>query len=115
MVVAERAGDGRAAVEILVDEGADDIALETLLLIDDIVRDAQVLGDAAGVVDVIEAAAAAGLGRVRDAVLAGEASLVPELEGQADDGVSTLGEHGRNRRGIDSSGHGYGDGGWLGH
>ena len=43
------------------------------------------LGDAAGVVDIIQRTAAAGLGCVGDAVLAGEARLVPELEGEADD------------------------------
>ena len=55
MVVAERAGDGRASGEILVDEGADDVALEALLLVDDVVGDVEVLGDAAGVVDVVDA------------------------------------------------------------
>ena len=85
VVVAQRAGDGRAAGEVLVDEGPHDIALEALLLVDDVVGNAQVLGDAAGVVDIIERTAAAGLGRVGDAVLAGQAGLVPKLEGQADD------------------------------
>ena len=117
VVVAERAGDGRAAVEILRDEGADDVLLEAGLLVDDVVGDAEVLGDAAGVVDVIQRAAAAGLGCIGNAVLAGQAGLVPELEGEADDralriggAVVLVGEHGRNRRGVDSSGHGYGDG-----
>ena len=54
VVVAERARDGRAPGEIFVDEGADDIVLEALLLVDDVIGDAQVLGDAAGVVDVVE-------------------------------------------------------------
>jgi hypothetical protein len=115
VVVAERAGNGRAAVQILVDKGADDILLEALLLVDDVIGNSEVLGDAAGVVDVIERAAAAGLGRVGDAVLAGEARLVPELEGEADDRVARVGEHGRNRRGVDSSGHGDGDCFVLGH
>ena len=96
VVVAERAGDGRAAMEILVDEGADDVLLEAGLLVDDVVGDAEVLGYAAGVVDIIEGAAAAGLGSIRDAVLAREARLVPELKGQADDCRSVLREHGRN-------------------
>jgi hypothetical protein len=110
VVVAERAGDRRAAGEVLVDEGTDHILLEALLLVDDVIGDAEVLGDAAGVVDVIQRTAAAGLRSVRDAVLAGQAGLVPELEREADDGVAGLGEHGRNRRGVDPSGHGYGDG-----
>ena len=91
VVVAERAGDGRAAVEILVDEGADDILLEALLLVDDVVGNAEVLGDAAGVIDIIQGAAAAGLGGIGNAVLACEAGLVPELEGEADDGDAAAG------------------------
>ena len=59
VVVAEGAGDGRAAGEVLVDEGADDLGLEALLLVDDVVGDVEVLGDAAGVVDVVDGAAAA--------------------------------------------------------
>jgi hypothetical protein len=48
-------------------------------------------------------------------VLAGETGLIPKLKGEADDRVAILGEHRRNRRGVDSSGHGHGDGFWLGH
>jgi len=97
VVVAERAGNGRASVEILVDEGTNDVALEAVLLVDDVVRNSQVLGYAAGVVYVIQRTAAAGLGSVWNAVPSGEAGLVPELKGEADDCVSTLGEHGRYR------------------
>ena len=43
------------------------------------------LSDTAGVIHIIEGTAAARLGSVGDAVLAGQASLVPELEGEADD------------------------------
>ena len=88
MVVAERARDRRASGEILANKRPHHILLEALLLVDDVVGNAQVLGDAAGVVDIIERAAAAGLGRVGDAVLAGEAGLIPELERQADDAVA---------------------------
>ena len=84
MVVAERAGDGRASGEILLDEGADDVALEALLLVDDVVRDVEVLGDAAGVVDIIDRAAAA-LHLLGHAFLAGETALVPELQREADE------------------------------
>jgi len=74
-----------------------------------------VLGDMASIVDIVERAAAAGLGSIRDAVLAGEARLIPKLEGEPDDGVTGLSEHGRNRRGVNSSGHGDCDGLGLGH
>ena len=59
-------------------------------------------------------AAAASLGRFRNAGLAGEAILIPELQGQADDGNTALqalvAQHRRDGRGIDATGHGYGDG-----
>src|SRR5216684_3694033 len=109
VIVAEAARDGRASGEILGDEGADDVALEALFVIDHVVRNADVLGYAAGVVDVVERAAAAGdlLGH---AFVSGEAALVPELHGQADDVVSLGAEHGGDGGGVNSARHGYGDG-----
>ena len=59
VVVAEGAGDGGSAGEVLVDEGLDDFGLEALLLVDDVVGDVELLGDVAGVVDVVDGAAAA--------------------------------------------------------
>src|SRR5258706_14109425 len=109
MIVAEAAGDGRAYGKIVGDEGADDVALQALFVIDHIVWNADVLGDAAGVVDVVELATAAGY-LLGHALVSGEAALVPELHGQADDVVSLSAEHGRDGGGIDSARHGYGDG-----
>ena len=108
VVVAEGAGDGRAAGEVLVDEGADDLGLEAGLLVDEVVGDVELLGYAAGVVDVVDGAAAAldGLGH---AFVSGEAALVPELEGEADEGVALGAEQRGDGGGVDSSGHGYGD------
>ena len=85
VVVAEGAGDGGAAGEVFADEGLDDFGFEAVLLVDDVVGDVELLGYVAGVVDVVDAAAAAlnGLGH---AFVSGEAALVPELEGEADDG-----------------------------
>jgi len=87
VVVAEGAGDGRAAGEVLADEGLYYFRLETVLLVDDVVRDVELLGYVARVVDVVDAAAAAldGLGH---AFVSGKAALVPELEGEADDLVA---------------------------
>ena len=109
VVIAEGAGDGRAAGEVLADEGLYDFGFEAVLLIDDIVRDVQLLGYVACVVDVVNAAAAAldGLGH---AFVSGEAALVPELEGEADDGVALPAQECGDGGGVDSSGHGYGDG-----
>ena len=110
VVVAERAGNRRAPGEVVVDEGPNDIVLEALLLVDDVVRNVERLGDTARVVDIVQRAAAAGLGRVRDAGLAGEAVLVPELQGKADDVGSLGAQHGGDGRRVDSAGHGDGDG-----
>jgi hypothetical protein len=71
VVVAERAGNRGAAGEILRDKGPDDGFFETLLLVHDVVGDAEVLGHAARVIDVIQRAAAAGLGRRGDAMRPG--------------------------------------------
>src|SRR5438270_6808992 len=102
MIVAEAARDGRASGKIIGDEGADDVAFEALFVIDDVIGNADVLGDAACVVDIVEGAAAAGhlLGH---ALVSGEAALVPELHGQADDVVSLGAQHGGNGGGIDST------------
>ena len=109
MIVAEAAGDGRAPGKILLDERTNHVALEALLVIDHVVRDADLLGDAAGVVNIVERAAASlhGLGH---ALLAGEAALVPELHGQADDVVSLGAQHGRDGGRVHTARHGYGDG-----
>ena len=84
VVVAEGAGDGRAAGEVLADEGLDDVGFEALLLVDEVVGDVELLGYAAGVVDVVDGAAAA-LDGFGHALVSGEAALIPELEGEADE------------------------------
>ena len=68
-------------------------------MIDDVVGDADLLGDAAGVVDVVEGAAASGdlLGH---AFMSGEPALVPELHGQIDDVVFFGAQHGRDGGGV---------------
>ncbi len=108
VVVAEGAGDGGAAGEVLVDEGRDDLGLEAVLLVDEVVGDAELLGYAAGVVDVVDGAAAA-LDGFGHALVSGEAALVPELEGEADEGVALGAQQRGDGGGVDSSGHGYGD------
>src|SRR6266436_2860344 len=65
-----------------------------------------------GVIDVIERATA--VLRVAVALKFGEAALVPELHGEADDGAALLLEKGCNRGRVDSAGHGYGDEAALG-
>lgn len=59
-VIAEGAGDGCFAGDVIGDEGFDDVVLEGLFEVDDVEGDAEGLGDEAGVVDIVEGAAAAG-------------------------------------------------------
>ena len=77
VIVAEGAWNRSAAFEVVVDERTDYGVLEFALEIHDVERNTEVLGYAAGVVDVVDRAAA---------VLGGgagfflwEAALVPEL------------------------------------
>ena len=112
VVVAERAGDGGAAGEVLGDEGADDVLLEAHLLVDEVVGDAEAVGDAARVVYVVDGAAAA-LDLLGHAFVAGEAALIPKLECEADKGVALRLEQRGDGGGVDAAGHGYGDGFWL--
>jgi len=111
VVVAERTGDGSSAGEVVGDEGADDLVLEAVLGVDEVIRNVEVLCDAASVVNIINRAAAAldGLGH---AGAASEAALVPELKGEADDGVSLGVEQRSGGGGVDAAGHGHGDEVW---
>ena len=111
MIVAQAARNGSASGEILLHEGTHHFALKTVFVIDHVIRNADGLGDAARVINIVERAAAS-LDRLGHAVVAGQAALVPELHGQADDVVSLGAQHGRDGRGIDSARHGYGDGLW---
>src|SRR5689334_22558531 len=54
VVVAQAARDGRASGKILAHEGANHVALKALLVVDDVERDAQLLGDGARVVHVVD-------------------------------------------------------------
>ena len=110
VIVAETAGDGRASGKVLVDEGTDNVALETLFVIDHVVGDADGFGHAARIVDVVEGTATS-LDRLGHAFVPGETALIPELHRQADDIVAVGAKHGRDYGGINSSGHSDGDGG----
>ena len=109
MVVAQRARDGSASGEILVDEGTDDVGLEALLLVDDVIRNTKLFGDMAGVVHVVDGAATA-LNGFGHAFVASETALVPELKREADERVSLRVQERRDRGRINSSRHGDGDG-----
>ena len=59
MVVAQAARDRGSSREIFLDEGLHDVALKAVFVIDDVIRDAERLGDTARVVNIVERAAAA--------------------------------------------------------
>jgi hypothetical protein len=73
----------------------------------DVVGKIQVLGDTLGVVDVVERAATVLRGAV--ALEFGEAALIPELHGEADDRAVLLEEDRGDGGGVDTTGHGDGD------
>src|SRR5581483_6808838 len=103
-----------AAGEILLHKRTNDIALKAVLMIHDVVRNADRFRNTTCVIDIIERATATlnGLGH---ALVTGEAALVPELHGQADDVVTFGAQHGRNGRGVNSSRHGNGNGSRIRH
>jgi hypothetical protein len=105
--VAIGAGDGSAAGEILIHKRAYDARLELFLEIHNVVREIQVLRYGLGVINVIERTAAVLRGAV--ALKLGEAALVPELHGEADDGAALLLQEGGNGGRVDTAGHGDGD------
>ena len=96
MVVAERAGYGRSASEVLGDEGLDHVGFEAVLLIDDVIGNVEAAGDMAGVVDVVDGAAAS-LDGFGHALMPGETALVPKLKREADN-VVALGVEQRSDR-----------------
>ena len=106
-VVAKRAGDRRAPVQIVVDERADHLFFEAILEVDDVIRNAQMLGDLACVVDIVQRAAAA------DGAAFGnqfrQAPLIPELHGQADDTKALAREQPGYDGAVHTARHGNGD------
>ena len=65
VLVAAGAGVGGAAGGVLVDEGIDDVLAEGVLEVEDVVADAELAGDAAGVVDILDATALLVAGEAR--------------------------------------------------
>src|SRR5438445_8072951 len=84
VIVAETARDRSAPGKVLLDERTHDIALKALLVIDHVVGDAEGLGNAASIVNVVDRTAAA-LDGFGHAFVSRETALVPELHGQAND------------------------------
>ena len=99
MGVAVEAGVGRAAAAVLGDERLDDVLEKLALQIQRVVRDAEPVGDAAGVLDILDAAA---LGATRQAF---GPSLGPEAHGDANHLVALFDEQRRGDGRIDAAAH----------
>jgi hypothetical protein len=99
--VARDAGAGRAAREVGVDERIDDFTREELAPVERVVGNAEVVGDAAGVVLVLRSAAAPAHRSV--------VGVVPEMQGDADDVVAPVDEPRRGDGGIHPPAHGHDD------
>src|SRR5262249_42771036 len=106
--VAIGTGDGSAAAEIVVHKGADDALFKLVFEVHHVVRKVEMLGDALGVVNVIERAAAVLRAEV-GALKFGEPALIPELHGEADDRAALLLQHGCDGRRVHTARHGHGD------
>ena len=91
----------------MVDKGAHHARLELFFEIDYVVWKIQVLRDGFGIVDIIKRATAVLRGAV--ALKFGEAALIPELHGKADDVAALLLQESGDGGRIDTTGHGYGD------
>src|SRR5260370_10738210 len=85
VIVAETARNRRPSGKILLDERPHHIALKALLVIDHIVGDAEGLGNAASIVDVVARTAPA-LDGFEHAFVSGDPARVPARHSQADDG-----------------------------
>ena len=64
------------------------------------------LGDALGVVDIVNAAAAMAFVSLR--IEFGKAALIPKLHGEADDWLTLLAKHSGDGGAIDAAAHGDG-------
>ena len=99
LLVAPQARVGCPAGGVLVHEVLDHVVVEPLGEVPDVERDADHVGGPAGVVGVLDRAAAAGAGAVRRGV-------AREREVDAGDVVARLDRAGRGDGGVDAAGHG---------
>ncbi len=97
-LVAAHAGDRRLAARVGIGEIVDHVAAEAALVVEHVMRDAQPLGDARGVMDVLPGAACALLRQGR--------AVVVELQRDADDVEPLLDQQRRGHRAVDAAGHG---------
>ncbi len=102
-IVAERARNGRAAGQIIVDERLDHLLFEAGLEVDHVIGDAEMLGHVARVIHVVERTAPAGgpaLGREFR-----QSPLIPQLHGQAYNAPALTLQQSRDDGAIHSARH----------
>ena len=97
VLIARNAGDRRFTGGIAGGERVDHLGLETRFVIEDVVRNIKLFGDAAGIVNVLAGAAAARPGR--------GLAVIVKLQRNADHLVSLLLQHTSDDRGIDAARH----------
>ncbi len=97
-LVALDAGHRRLAGDIALGEAVDHRFLEAVLIVEHVMRDADALGDIAGVVDILAGAAGA--------LAMGRRAMVVELQRDADDVIALGLQQRSRRRGIDAARHG---------
>ena len=104
--VAHDARVGRAASFVFFGEVVDDLLLEIFGFVDQVIGDAEFVGDGAGIHDGLRAAAF--VFGARDAILG------PEFEGDADDVVALFEQKGGGSGGIDASAQANNNAGFFG-
>src|SRR4051794_7813340 len=92
VIVAETAWNRRPSREILRHERANNIFLESTLLIDHVIGNAQPLSYVARVINVVNGTAAS-LDSVGHAVVSSQPPLVPQLQCHPYDGIALLAKH----------------------
>ena len=100
-------------MQIFFNKGPYHLFFKALLRVNEVIRNAEVFGDVARVVHVVDGATAALYGFGHDlAILKAatrEPALVPQLQRKADHGMPFLVQHGRHSGGIDTPGHRHGN------
>ncbi len=97
-LVAGNAGDRRFAGNIAFGEGIDHRFAETLFVVENIMRDAQHLADAAGIIDILA-------GTARTSTVHGSAMVV-KLQGNTENVIALAFEDAGDHGTIDTAGHG---------
>jgi hypothetical protein len=99
--IALDARNRRLAVDVTLGEAVDHSLLESCLVIENVMRNADALRDAAGIVDV--------LARATGALAMHRCAVVVELQRHADHVVAFRLEQGSRHRRVDAAGHGDND------